>query len=172
MWGILISRRFPHYWWNYHEALSQSDYCVTTNCLENLNLRLKTKVGVGYLSRKKAYKILKDFHLEFISKYIAKVIKNKMPLIKPKYRDREIKLKELLHEFHDLTFEDQMSKLEFYCTEFGLYTSDQEASDYGKVPEPSLLEIQEVQSASFLSFREILNYSIALAIFFIMFKVS
>jgi phage terminase small subunit len=77
-----------------------------------------------------------------------------MPLIK-KYRDREIKLKELLHEFHDLTFEDQMSKLEFYCTEFGVYTSDQEASDYGKVPEP---EIQEVQSASFLSFREILNY--------------
>ena len=125
---------------------------------ENLNLRLKTKVGVGYLSRKKAYKILKEFHLEFISKYIAKVIKNKMPLIKPKYRDREIKLKELLHEFHDLTFEDQMSKLEFYCTEFGLYTSDQEASDYGKLPEPSLSEVQEVQSASFLSFREILNY--------------
>ena len=29
---------------------------------------------------------------------------------------------------------------------------------YGKVSEPSLSEIQEVQSASFLSFREILNY--------------
>ena len=81
-----------------------------------------------------------------------------MPLIQKKYRDREIKLKELLHEFHDLTFEDQMSKLEFYCTEFGLYTSDQEAGDYGKVSEPSLSEIQEVQSASFLSFWEILNY--------------
>ena len=67
-------------------------------------------------------------------------------------------MKELLHEFHDLTFEDQMSKLEFYCTEFGLYTSDQDACDYGKVSEPSLSEIQEVQSASFLSFREILNY--------------
>ena len=51
-----------------------------------------------------------------------------------------------------------MSKLEFYCTEFGLYTSDQEAGDHGKVSEPSLSEIQEVQSASFLSFREILNY--------------
>ena len=80
-----------------------------------------------------------------------------MPLIK-KYRDREIQLKELLHEFHDLTFEDQMSKLEFYCTEFGLYTSDQEAYDYGKLPEPNLSEVQEVQSASFFSFREILNY--------------
>ena len=83
----------------------------------------ETKVEVGYCSRNKAFNILKDFHLEFISKYIAKVIKNKMPLIKPKYRDREIKLKELLHEFHDLTFEDQMSKLEFYCTEFSLYTT-------------------------------------------------
>ena len=72
----------PHYWWNYHEAVSQSDYCITTNCLENLNLRLKTKVGVGYCSRNKAYKTLKDFHLEFISKYTAKVAKNKMPLIK------------------------------------------------------------------------------------------
>ena len=30
--------------------------------------------------------------------------------------------------------------------------------DYGKVPEPSLSEVQEVQSASFFSFREILNY--------------
>ena len=67
-------------------------------------------------------------------------------------------MKELLHEFHDLTLEDQMSKLEFYCTELGLYTSDKEASDFRKVPDPSLLEIQEVQSASFLRFREILNY--------------
>ena len=101
---------------------------------------------------------MKEFHLGYISKYTAKVTKNKMSLIKKKYLDREIKLKELLHEFHDLTFEDQMSKLEFYCTEFGLYTSDQEASDFGKVPEPNLSEVQEVQSSSFLSFREILNY--------------
>ena len=72
--------------------------------------------------------------------------------------DRKKTLKELLNEFHDLTFEDQMSKLEFYCTQFGLYTSDKEASDFGKVPEPSLSEIQEFQSASFLSFREVLNY--------------
>ena len=78
-----------------------------------------------------------------------------MPLIRKKYRDREKKLKELLQEFHDLTFEDQMSKLEFYCTEFGLYTSDLEASDFGKISEPSLTEVQEAQSATFLSFREI-----------------
>ena len=59
-----------------------------------------------------------------------------------------------------------MSKLESYCTEFGLYTSDKEASDFGKVPDPILSKIQKVQSASFLSFREILNYWIALTIFF------
>ena len=92
---------------------------------------------------------MKEFHLEFISKYIAKVTLNKMPLIKKVYRDREIKLKELLQEFYDLMFEDQMSKLEFYCTEFGLYTSDKEASDFDKLPDPILSEIQEVQSASF-----------------------
>ena len=45
-----------------------------------------------------------------------------------------------------------MSKLEFYCTEVGLYTSDKEASDFGKVPDPILSEIQEAQSASFSSF--------------------
>ena len=84
----------------------------------------------------------------------AQVTKNRMPLIKKKYLDRENKLKELLNEFHHLTFEDQMSKLEFYCTEFGLYTSDLEASDFGKVSEPSLTEVQEAQSASFLSFSQ------------------
>ena len=81
-----------------------------------------------------------------------------MPKIKKIYLNREIQLKELLNEFHDLTFDDQMSKLEFYCTEFGLYTSDMEASDFGKVPAPSLSEIQKAQSDSFLSFSEVLNY--------------
>ena len=91
-----------------------------------------------------------------------KVVKNLNGKLKAKvghvYLDRESQLKKLLNEFHDLTFDDQMSKLEFYCTEFGLYTSDMEASDFGKVPAPSLSEIQEAQSDSFLSFSEVLNY--------------
>ena len=33
---------------------------------------------------------------------------------------KKIKLKELLHEFHGLTFKDPVHKLEFYCTEFSL----------------------------------------------------
>ena len=108
--------------------------------------------------------------MNFSLTMFAKILSHWGHLFEPK--NREIKLKELLHEFHDLTFEDQISKLEFYCTEFGLYTSDKEASDFGKVPDPSLSEIQEVQSASFSSFREILNYWIALTLFFITFKVS
>ena len=87
-----------------------------------------------------------------------KCIRNRMPKIKKIYLERESKLKESLKEFHDLTFDDQMSKMEFYCTEFGLYTSDMEASDFGKVPAPSLSEIQEAQSDSFLSFSEVVNY--------------
>ena len=51
--------------------------------------------------------------------------------------------------------------LEFDSTEFRLYT---ESSDFGKVPKPSR---SEVQSASFLSFREISNYWITLTIFFL-----
>ena len=65
-------------------------------------------------------------------------------------------LKDLLREFHDRRFMDQMGNLEYYCTEFGLYSVDKDASDYGKVPAPSLTEIQEAQSESILSFREIL----------------
>ena len=81
-----------------------------------------------------------------------------MPKIKKKYLEREKKLKELLKEFNNLAFDDQIVNLEYYCTEFGLYTSDKDASDFGKVPTPSLSEIQEAQADSILSFREVLNY--------------
>ena len=64
--------RFPHYWWNYHEALSQSDYCITTNCLENLNLRLKTKVGVGYCSRNKASFMSMQDYLPHVTQVFSK----------------------------------------------------------------------------------------------------
>ena len=43
--------KYPHTIWNYHEALSESDFCITTNSLENVNHHLKAKVGTGYLSR-------------------------------------------------------------------------------------------------------------------------
>ena len=51
-----------------------------------------------------------------------------------------------------------MESLEYYCTEWGLYTSNMDAADFGKVPGLELNEIQEAESESFLSFREILNH--------------
>ena len=65
-----------------------------------------------------------------------------------------------------------MSKLEFYCTEFDLFTSDQEVSDFDKVPEPRLSEVQDVQFTSFFKLQgnfELLNSSNNI---FITFKVS
>ena len=85
-----------------------------------------------------------------------------MSKIKPKYLNREKNLIEALESFENLSHEDQINllNLEYYCIEFGCYTSDLDAVDFGKdfqkVPEPELDEIQEYESASFLSFREIL----------------
>ena len=72
---------------------------------------------------------MKEFHSHYITQYTAKVVNNKMPKIRKKYLDREKKLKELLFEFHNLPFDDQIINLEYYCTEFGLYTSEKDASD-------------------------------------------
>ena len=121
------------------------------------NGKLKGKVGSGYLSRPNAFKKLKEFHLHYITQFTAKVVNNRMPLIKAKYISRENSLKEKFDEFQNLPFPEQMNKLEYYCTEWGLYTSDMEAADSGKVSEPELNEIQAAQSESFLTFREILN---------------
>ena len=77
------------------DILSWGDFCLTTNSLENLNGKLKAKVGLGYLSRPNAYKKLKEFHRYYITQYTAKVVNNKMPKIKKKYLEREKKLKKL-----------------------------------------------------------------------------
>ena len=83
-----------------------------------------------------------------------------MSKIKPKYLKREKESIEALESFESLTHEDQILNIEYYCIEFGCYTSDLDAIDFGKdfqkVHEPDLEEIQEIESASFLSFREIL----------------
>ena len=48
--------------------------------------------------------------------------------------------------------------LEYHCIELGCYTSELDAADFGKIPNPELEEIQEIESASFLSFRGVLCY--------------
>ena len=80
---------------------------------------------------------------------------------------RENQLKEKFEEFQSLSFPDQMRGLEYYCTEWGLYTSDMDAATFGKVPDPKLQEIQEAQSESFLSFREVLSLNILFIITFL-----
>ena len=153
--------KFPHSRWNYHfSILYDHDPSITTNPLENINLKLKKLVGCGYLSRTNAYKKVKKFHLDQISLYTQDVVGNKMSKIKPKYLNREKNLIAALELFENLSHEDQFLNLVYYCTEFGCYTSDLDAIDFGKefqkVPEPNLEEIQEIESASFLIFREIL----------------
>ena len=83
-----------------------------------------------------------------------------MPKIKPKYLKREQNLLEKVEEFHSLSFEHQMNNLEFYCIEFGLHSSDCDASAFSNVLVPNLTEIQEAQSSSILSFKEVLNYEL------------
>ena len=68
-----------------------------------------------------------------------------MSKIKPKYLKREKELIAALESFESLTHEDQILNLEYYCIEFGCYTSDLDAIDYEKdfqkVPELDLKEI-------------------------------
>ena len=143
--------------WNYNSFLCQSDFTINTNALGNLNGKLKFKCGTGYLSRNNSFKRVKEFYIHYITEYTAKVVHNRMPSIKAKYLKRENSLKEKFEEFHDLSLPDQMESLEYYYTEWGLYTSNMDAADFGKVPGLELNEIQEAKSESFLSFREILN---------------
>ena len=99
-----------------------------------------------------------------------------MNKIKPKYLNREKNLIEALESFENLSQEHQILNLGYYCIEFGCYTSELDAVDFGKdfqkIPEPDLEEIQDIESASFLSFREILSqwfatkYSVVLSTIF------
>ena len=62
---------------------------VTTNPLENINLKLKSKMGHGYLTQKSAFKKLKAFQEDEICLYTSNVAQNKMPKIKAKTLRRE-----------------------------------------------------------------------------------
>ena len=102
---------------------------------------MKKLVGSVFLSKRNAFRKIKLFHLDLISAYTESVLQNKMPKIKQVTLDREKKLLETLQEFHNLDFDDKIDKLEFYCIEFGFYTSDKRASDFINVPKPRFGEI-------------------------------
>ena len=86
------------------------------------------------MSRKNAFKKVKEFQLDQISLYTQNVVCNRMPKIKPKYLNRETKLIEALEAFENLSQEDQILNLEYVWIEFECYTSDLRAIE--KVPTP------------------------------------
>ena len=131
---------------------------MVTNALENVNLKLKKLVGSGFLSEKNAYRKVKEFHEDQIALYTQCVVCNQMNKVKLKYLNREKGLIECLEKFEDQSLEDKILSLEYHCIELGCYTSELDAADFGKIPNPELEEIQEIESASFLSFREVLCY--------------
>ena len=64
------SAKFPFRIWNYFSSITEDvDMAVTTNSLENVNLKLKRHLGHGYLSEKNAYRKLKSFQEAQIALY-------------------------------------------------------------------------------------------------------
>ena len=132
------SAKFPFSTWNYYHSISHDiDMAVTTNSLENINLKLKRHLGHGYLSSKNAFRKLKSFHEDQISLYTTQICQNKMNKIKPKTLKREKLLLEHLQKFYSLEKADQILNLDYFATEIGCYTSDNNVDYFDKVPSPS-----------------------------------
>ena len=134
--------------WNYHESIQNGDLGVTTNPLENINLKLKSKMGHGYLTQKSAFKKLKSFQEDEICLYTSHVSQNKMPKIKAKTLRREKMLMEHLNKFNNLKKQDQILNIDYFAVEIGCYASDLDAKSFEKVPPPELCEIEENESDS------------------------
>ena len=130
---------------------------VTTNSLENINLKLKRHLGHGYLSEKNAYRKLKSFQEAQIALYTSCICNNGMNKIKPKTLEREENLIMRLENYCDLDKIDQINNLDYFATEIGCYASDYNADYFGKAPNLTLNEVQEHEGDSFLSLKDILS---------------
>ena len=53
---LLQDSKFSFHQWNYNDSIQNGDMGITTNPLENNNLKLKSKMGHGYLAQKSAFK--------------------------------------------------------------------------------------------------------------------
>ena len=125
---------------------------ITTNPLENINLKLKSKMGHGYLTQKSAFKKLKAFEEDEICLYTSNVAQNKMPKIKAKTLRREKMLMEHFNKFNNLKKESQILNIDYFAVELGCYASDLDAKDYQKVPLPELSEIDEESDSNSITF--------------------
>ena len=108
--------KFPFDQWNYHESIQNGDLGVTTNPLENINLKLKSKMGHGYLTQKSAFKKLKSFQEDEICLYTSHVSQNKMPKIKAKTLRREKMLMEHLNKFNNLKKTGSNPEYRLFCS--------------------------------------------------------
>ena len=153
------SAKYPVKLWNFFSSVMEdSDMAVTTNSLENINLKLKRHLGHGYLSAKNAYRKLKSFQEDQISLYTSCICNNKMNKIKPKTLEREENLIMHLENFCSLDKNDQINNLDYFATEIGCYASEYNADHFDKVPNLTLNEIQEAEGYSFLSLKDILSH--------------
>ena len=138
------SALYPLKTWNYSKVISMDENLsgVTTNQIENLNLRLKAFVGMGYLSEQNAYLKLKKFHTRQVALYIQKVVHDKMDLVKKCQRDREQYLIDRLNQFGSLNSEQKIANLEYFLLEFGTYTSEKlSAAFFDKTPQPDIKDL-------------------------------
>ena len=153
------SAKYSFKLWNFFSSdVEDSDMAVTTNCLENINLKLKRHLGHGYLSAKNAYRKLKSFQEDQISLYTSCICNNKMNKIKRKTLEREENLIMNLQNFCSLNKNDQINNLDYFATEIGCYASEYNATSFSKVPNLTLSEIQESKADSFLNLKDILSH--------------
>ena len=132
----------------FSSVMEDSDMAVTTNSLENINLKLKRHLGHGFLSAK-------NFQEDQISLYTSCISNNKMNKIKPKTLEREENLIMYLQNFSSLNKNDQINN---FATEIGCYASEYNATSFSKVPNLTLSEIQESEADSFLNLKDILSH--------------
>ena len=140
------------YQWNYHDSIQNGDMGITTNPLENINLKLKSKMGHGYLTQKSAFKKLKAFEEDEKCLYTSNVAQNKMPKIKAKTLRREEMLMKHFNKFNNLKKESQILNIDYFAVELGCYASDLDAKDYQKVPLPELSEIENESDSNSITF--------------------
>ena len=107
---------------------------------------------------KNAFRKLKTFHEDHIALYTTNICQNKMSKIRIKTLEREKVILDHYSNLSSLQKTDQIANLEYFCIQMGCHTSTLDAEYFGKVPSPTLKEIQDfAYNESCLSISDILN---------------
>ena len=92
---------------------------------------------------KNAFRKLKTFHEDHIALYTTNICQNKMSKIRIKTLEREKVILDHYSNLSSLQKTDQIANLEYLCIQMGCHTSTFDAEYFGKVPSPTLKEIQD-----------------------------